>query len=343
VLVACAHSWEPYLPHSRVVDALYDTVYTFHMPVFIMISGYFSQRFDAAPRRVRRLITGLLVPYVVFECAYNLFRRFAGGDPSASLSLLDPWFLDWFLLSLFLWRLSTPLWRNLRRPLVWALLLSVFASMAPALGPDLGLERTLQFAPFFVLGLLARPEHFAWVRRRAVRLAALPVMAAALLLAYWSAPRMNWAWFWRANSGQKLGVSWLTGGVMALALFGCSLVLVVCFLSWVPARRTWFTTLGAGTLYGYLLHGFLIKGGLFWGWYDHAWTNSPVGKIVVTASAGVWVTLLCTPPVRRAFRFLVEPRLDWMFRAPAEVQPVPPPPPPAREAGRSRSDVGAGA
>ena len=56
---------------------------------------------------------------------------------------------------------------------------------------------------------------------------------------------------------------------MTLALFGCSLVLVACFLAWVPGRRTWFTALGAGTLYGYLLHGFLVQGARLWGWYDH--------------------------------------------------------------------------
>jgi fucose 4-O-acetylase-like acetyltransferase len=158
-----------------------------------------------------------------------------------------------------------------------------------------------------------------------MRAAALPVMVSAVVLAYWAAPRLNWAWFYREHSGQELGVSAMTGGVMALALFGCSVVLVACFLAWVPARRTWFTALGAGTLYGYLLHGFLIKGSVAWGWYDHPWTHSLTGTLVVTAAAGAWVTLLCTPPVQRAFRFAVEPRMDWMFRTgPPAPQPGPP-------------------
>ena len=199
------------------------------MPAFVLISGYFSQRFDAAPQRVRRLIAGVLVPYVVFELAYTVFRRWTGGDPSAAVSLLDPWWLNWFLAALFLWRVTTPLWRSVRWPLAWALVVSVFAAMTPNVGPDLGLQRALQFAPFFVLGLLARPEHVALVRRRGARLAALPVMAGAVALAYWSAPRLDWAWFYREHSGQELGVSALTGGVMALALFGCSMLLVGVF------------------------------------------------------------------------------------------------------------------
>src|SRR6478752_5745052 len=42
VLVAVAHSWVPVMDGSRTARALYMVVYTFHMPAFILISGYFS-------------------------------------------------------------------------------------------------------------------------------------------------------------------------------------------------------------------------------------------------------------------------------------------------------------
>ena len=70
VLVAMGHVWEPLRSDSRAVTALYMTVYAFHMPAFIVISGYFSRSFDASPRKVKRLITGVAIPYVVFETAY---------------------------------------------------------------------------------------------------------------------------------------------------------------------------------------------------------------------------------------------------------------------------------
>ncbi|MGO4759069.1 hypothetical protein AB4212_62425, partial [Streptomyces sp. 2MCAF27] len=93
------------------------------------------------------------------------------------------------------------------------------------------------------------------------------------------------------------------------------MVLVFCFFAWVPRRRMWFTALGAGTLYGYLLHGFLAKGSRFWGWYDaNPWTHEPLGEIVVTIVAATVITLLCTPPVQRAFRFVMEPKMIWAFR-----------------------------
>ncbi|MFF1379379.1 acyltransferase family protein [Streptomyces sp. NPDC058308] len=314
VLVAMGHAWEPLRGDSRAAAALYMTVYTFHMPAFIVISGYFSRSFDASPNRIRRLVTGIAVPYVIFEVAYTFFKRWVGGDPDYPISLLDPWYLTWFLAALFIWRLTTPLWKIVRWPLPLALAIAVLASVSPDIGDDLDLQRVLQFLPFFVLGLVLKPEHFQLVRRKEARLLALPVFAAALVFAYWAAPRVSAAWFYRRDSAQELSAPGWAGVVMTPAMFGCSLVLVACFFAWVPGRKLWFTALGAGTLYGYLLHGFLAKGSRFGDWYEADWLHRPLGEITVTLVAGTVITLLCTPPVQRMFRFTMEPKMEWAFR-----------------------------
>ncbi|MFG2523647.1 acyltransferase family protein [Streptomyces sp. NPDC048527] len=329
VLVAMGHSWEPLTDHSRVAEALYMIVYTFHMPAFIVISGYFSRSFDMRPDRLRRLITGVAVPYVIFEVAYTFFKRWADDDPTQPISLLDPWFLTWFLIALFIWRLTTPLWKIVRWPVPLAVAIAVLASVSPDIGDDLDLQRVLQFLPFFVLGLFMKPEHFQLVRRREVRILSVPIFAAALVLAYWAAPRMTSAWFYHRDSAQELGAPWWAGVVMTFALFGCSVVLTACFFAWVPRRKMWFTVLGAGTLYGYLLHGFIAKGSRFWGWFDdYAWLHKPLGEVFVTVVAASLITVLCTPPVQRMFRFAMEPKMEWAFKKDAaEV---------ARNRGRAR-------
>ncbi|MGW4906345.1 acyltransferase family protein [Streptomyces sp. NPDC004270] len=315
VLVAVGHAWEPLRSDSRTVTALYTFVYAFHMPAFIIISGYFSRGFDASPARVKRLVTGVAVPYVVFEVAYTLFTRWSDHAPDREISLLDPLYLTWFLAALFIWRLTTPIWRLLRWPLPLALAVAVLASLTPSIGSDLDLQRALQFLPYFVLGLCLRPEHFSVLRRWSVRLWAVPAALCALAVAYWSVPHLGYRWFFHRDSAEQLGVPAWYGPVMTLATFGCSLVLVACFLAWVPGRRTWFTALGAGTLYGYLLHGFVAQSAKPAHWYDPAWMHGPLGAVTATLVAAVTVTLLCTPPVRRVFRFVMEPHMEWAFRA----------------------------
>ncbi|MBZ9641037.1 acyltransferase family protein [Streptomyces sp. PSKA30] len=314
VLVAVAHAWEPLKGDSRTLEAAYMVVYAFHMPAFIVISGFFSRSFDMRADRLQRLITGVVVPYIVFETAYSLGERYFGDDPEQKISLLDPWYLTWFLIALFIWRLTTPIWKLVRWPLPLALGIAMLASATPGVGNDLDLQRVLQFLPFFVLGLCMKPEHFQMVRRRSVRILSVPVFAAAGVVGWWAVPRMNTGWFYHRDAAQELGAPWWTGPVMVLALFGCSLLLTACFFAWVPGRQMWFTALGAGTLYGYLLHGFLVKAGGYGGWYEHAWLHRPYGEILVSVLAAVAVTLLCTKPVQRVFRFAMEPKMEWAFK-----------------------------
>ncbi|MEU3861168.1 acyltransferase family protein [Streptomyces sp. NPDC028722] len=319
VLVAMGHAWEPLKGDSRILESVYTVVYSFHMPAFIIISGFFSRSFDMRPDRLKRLITGVVVPYVLFESAYPLFKNLVTGSHE-EITLLDPWYLTWFLVALFVWRLTTPIWKLVRWPLPLALGLAMLATVSPAIGDDLDLQRVLQFLPYFVLGLCLKAEHFHLVRRRWVRIASVPVFAAALAVGWWAVPRMNTAWFYHRDAAQELGAPWWCGPVMTLALMGCSLVLTACFFAWVPSRTTWFTTLGAGTLYGYLLHGFLVKLGDYRGWFEQPWLHRPLGEIAVTVLAGAVVTVLCTRPVRRVFRFAMEPKLEWAFRQDAAAQ-----------------------
>ncbi|MFF3398154.1 acyltransferase family protein [Streptomyces sp. NPDC002659] len=315
VLVAIAHAWEPVMDGSRASRALYLLVYTFHMPAFILISGYFSRSYTGRPDQLRRLLTGIAVPYVVFEVVYSLFRRWAQHAPEQPISLLDPFYLTWFLAALFIWRLTAPLWRLIRWPVPVALALASLAALTPNIGADLNLQRVLQFLPFFVLGLSLKPEHFQMVRRREVRLLALPLFAGAGAFAYWASPRMNFTWLYRSSSAQELGEPWWVGVVMTLAFFGCAALLTAGFLAWVPGRRTWFTVLGAGTICGYLGHGLLIKAADYGHVFEtYAWLSDPSGEIVLTVIAAAAVTLLCTPPVRRALRFVTEPEMSWAFR-----------------------------
>ncbi|MGW5034723.1 hypothetical protein ACWEQW_26075 [Streptomyces nigra] len=87
-----------------------------------------------------------------------------------------------------------------------------------------------------------------------------------------------------------------------LATFACSLTPAACFLACVPRHRTWFTPLGAGTLYAYLLHGFLAQTG----WYGGVWLRHPTGAATLTLLAAALTTALCTPPVRHLCQAVLE-------------------------------------
>ncbi|MGN9791305.1 acyltransferase family protein [Streptomyces sp. OZ13] len=323
LLVALGHVWPTVIEESRATRGLYMFLYTFHMPVFILISGYLSRSYTGRPDQLRRLLTGVALPYVVFEVAYTVFARYGTDYPEKPISLLQPFYLMWFLLALFIWRLTTPLWRVMRWPLAVSLGIAALATLTPGIGPALELTRVLQFLPFFVLGLCMTPEHFRFLRRRGPRALAVLVFAGAIPFTYWVTPSIPMNWFYRSRSVQELGLLWWPGLIRASVLFCCALVLTALFLALVPGRRHWFTVLGAGTICGYVLHGFLIRGAGYTGVFDsYPWLSTPPGRIAVTLAMLAVMTLLCTPPVRRAMKSVTEPEMKWAFRRDA-TEPKP--------------------
>jgi len=116
VLVVIGHTWPMGLVEgSRTVKAGYLWISAFHMPAFILLSGYFSRGFTARPAQLRKLVAGVLVPYLVFEVLYSAVEAAAWGKPFR-LTLTEPTFVCWFLAALFVWRLTVPLWRVIPWP-----------------------------------------------------------------------------------------------------------------------------------------------------------------------------------------------------------------------------------
>ncbi|MEV8095975.1 hypothetical protein [Kitasatospora sp. NPDC085879] len=310
-LVVCAHTWMPLVGADRTIAAAVLTVAAFAMPVFVTLCGWFARPRPGRPAvDGRRLVTGVAVPYLVFQVLYNvvgmvLERRFA------PFSLLEPRWLTWFLLSLFVWRLTVPLWTALRHPLVVALLIAAGSGAVRVLPAELALSRTLAFLPWFVLGLVLRPHHLAALRRPTVRRWA-PAALAAVFAALWLAsPKLlNPGWVEYTDSAAQLHVSYPVWLAVRAALGVLSLVAAAAFLALLPEGRTRWTGLGAASLHVYLLHGLPLKLVQASGIYHarvlhHAWTALPVLGALALALAVV----LSLPPAVRLFTPLVRPKL----------------------------------
>lgn len=311
VLVVLGHAWHP-LTGSRLVDTAHLFVYAFHMPLFIVIAGYFSRRFATARGKVRRLVVGVGVPYLIFEAAYPLYTSMLGGNRFV-WSPLSPYYVMWFLLALLVWRLSTPLWQQLRWPLPVAVALSLTSGAIQF--PDPTVTRTLGFLPFFVVGLLLADKHVRLLRTRRVRVAAVFVTVAAMVTAILAEPHMNPEWVHYRWPDGEFGVSFLVAIVMRMVVLVWGLAMTGAFLALAPSRRMWFTDLGAASMYIYLLHGFVVLGVVYAGWYAWVQERGTVGGPAIVTLLGLVLTpVLASRPVRWVFRPVVEPRLDWVFR-----------------------------
>ncbi|HEX6077757.1 MAG TPA: acyltransferase family protein [Micromonosporaceae bacterium] len=315
VLVFVGHAIRPG-EKTGVGQALYYWIYLFHMPAFVLISGYLSRSYDGSARKVDKLVTSLALPYLIFWGIYALQllsegRNLPGGP-------LDPLWITWFLVALLVWRLTVPVWRRLRWPVLTSLAISLAAALVET-DDALGLARILSLLPFFVVGLVLQPRHLDLLRGPAVRVCSVLVVVATAVLTYTHLRGHSRAWvYWRETLADR-DIDVFPYGIPARLVFlGLAFLLTAALLSLMPRQRTWFTRFGAFTLYVYLLHGLVIRVSTQFGWYEY--TGQLLGghaELLLNLTLAVAGTLLlCTPWVRKATGWAVEPDLNWILRRP---------------------------
>jgi fucose 4-O-acetylase-like acetyltransferase len=324
VLVVLGHSVQRLTYDSDIALALYLLIYAFHMPAFAIISGYFSK--GGPPTRVQmaRVVTDILLPYVIFESLWALTKFLVEGQADANLT--QPSWTLWFLLALGTFRLVLPYLALLKWPLLWTVLISIGAGYVPNVDSTFSLARTLGLLPFFTLGwwlsehdIVAR---LGLLRKRPwwVFVVSVGLFAVAGFVAWagkdtWDAIDLRHWLFYDESYSNLLGPQWWAGAGR-LAVMAIALVLSAAFFALVPRGSHRWTHLGQYTMYVYMLHSFVLypfrESGLLRD-LDPTWIWLP---LVIVASVLIAVGL-SSKPVRRLFRPLVEPRPTWLFRDPS--------------------------
>ena len=153
-------------------------IYVFHMPLFVLLSGYFTK----TPSNLKDLwysLKGIAKPLIIFQFIYVsldyvIFNRIEIA------SIITPFWILWYLMSLILWRLISFL---LQQPIhnfpilffIVAIVIALFSGYCPIRNP-FSLQRTLNFFPFFLAGL--------YLRQRADVLSSLTAMGGQKSLRY---------------------------------------------------------------------------------------------------------------------------------------------------------------
>lgn len=256
-LVVFGHLLQPYTSLSTGSQALYTWIYTFHMPAFILISGFFAKGSNE-PKYIKNLIKKLLLPYVFFQIIYTGYYYLI-GKPDFQNDLFDPQWSLWFLLSLFSWHLLLILFKKMRAyiSIPIAITIGLLIGYVNDIGSAFSLSRTFAFFPFFLVGYFLTKEHLKQLNKPVFRTLSILIMITIAAYIY-IAPDFNSGWLLASKSYSHLGLP-TTGALARFLVYFTSSLMVMSFLSWVPSRKFSFTYIGERTLYIYLLHGFIIQ------------------------------------------------------------------------------------
>lgn len=227
-------------------------IYTFHMPAFALVSGYFSTSERA---RSREQICRLLAAYVTFNGLFILWAAFRGSDVFVTI----PYYSFWYLIALVIWRLTVPHVAGVPGSLVWTSIAALVAGFFPDAGNAFAFSRIVAFYPFFLAGYLARERGLG---ERLVSMKVAPKLLLALVCwaitigGYWFANRylhFDYA-NTEMNSYERMYDVIPRAVVLALAVAGTLAVLFSAPRMHLPL----LTTIGANSLAVYLLHRYVV-------------------------------------------------------------------------------------
>jgi fucose 4-O-acetylase-like acetyltransferase len=242
---------------SPIIRTLYLFVYSFHIPMFVLISGMLAKA-ELTKKAVFGQVSSLLIPLLVFELLYELLQFACYGELSHYTLNLQPYWLLWFLWSLFFWKLLLPVICCFRFPVLLSLIIATLAGYSSQTGYYLGISRTLNFLPFFVLGYTLTPVFFQYLQKFHRSIFIVIVLLAFSLFGYFN-NLISVRWFYGSVSYTGLGMNEWYAGFFRLGVDIFSFLLGISVIALLPDKSLSITLYGGRSLYIYIWHGFFIK------------------------------------------------------------------------------------
>ncbi|MFE6335690.1 acyltransferase family protein [Streptomyces sp. NPDC057798] len=311
-LIVVLHTVGSIMARHDSLHAFHVAAWAFRVPAFVVLAGVFSSAGPLGPRRLRTLLTSIVLPALIFSVLFSLETKALGGPLDLHVAQL-PWTL-WFLMSLFCWRLLLPLVVQLRHPLLVTTAVALALGYVEEFGLQFSASRTLVYLPLFYFGWrLGQGMLRDWFESRWSLPAAVAGVLGSITVAVLWHRDIQGSWLsmrhaYQADTPLGMEGAWL----IRLAVLASAAALVLCLLRLMPRRKVPFVSaLGAGGFTVYLLHPLVILPAREKGLIARA--DTPV-ELVALVLCGVLLTaVLASPFTRRLARPLTQPSVDWLL------------------------------
>lgn len=246
-LVVFAHYLVLYVEQnvaSPAVQTLCFFIYSFHMPLFVFVSGFFSKDVDKARETA---FARLLLPYFFFNTIMSLY---AYATDLTSFCLLTPVYVNWYLLALFVWRILLKDLIKIRGVLPFSFVAGLFIGFLPEATNLLAISRVICFLPFFLLGYYTSAADLLRVKRISKVVAVIGLLLAfAALYLFTKSGLLNMGLYTAELFSSSRDI------YLRALFFVCSVLISVCVICLCPTgHKILLTRFGAMSFLVFVLH-----------------------------------------------------------------------------------------
>ena len=231
---------------GKIGSYIYMTIYSFHVPLFIFVMGYFSKSKRWEWLRILILYLAFQTMYLL---AFNLKHLIIGEF--FMFDYVTPYWLLWFLLLMLYYKLITPILLKLTINkrivvLIASIIISLFSSCLPFLNYKFSLMRAVTFLPYFIFGTIWKEAKLN-IRGKYIWLVFVVVCSIYVSIQH------------IIDVNVMYGVS--GSPLQRTIVYLIATIWIIFLMSWMPNRELSKTIskVGQNTLSIFLLHGLIIK------------------------------------------------------------------------------------
>lgn len=261
IFVVIGHYTQQFRADNETLQRIYVFIYSFHMPIFIFVTGLFSKK-AVDEKNIKKVL-----PYLTcfFATTLILFITKALLGWAPVFELFSPSGISWYLMSMFFMFLITMLIKDYKPQYIFvlSLIIGVMCGFAQTENPDFFTwMRTLTFYPFFCLGYISDREKIEKATNKiSIKITAVIFFVAIYLLIYFYPKQANK--ISRLNTARhtfsELGRFAPYGWELRLLTYAISFAAIFLLISLIPRKKIKdFTVFGERTLGIYMFHYVII-------------------------------------------------------------------------------------
>lgn len=233
------------------VRHLWYAITIFHMPAFVFVSGYLCKK----PQDALKNVKNLLIPYIL---GYSLtWYAYIWCGNTMDYEILRPTGTAmWYLLALFIYRLTIGALGKVRFVVPLSMLLALWAGTRPEFSTYLSASRIIVFFPFFAAGYLWDSKYTEGVRKFKGKWVLIPISAVLLFAVphYMISSGIPVDIFRGNHSYLLCGLTNEMGLILRLLMYLISFVLILTLFAVLPDRKLPVTFIGRNTMGIYFFH-----------------------------------------------------------------------------------------
>ena len=242
---------------GKVINSLFDYIYIFHMPAFVLVSGYFSKSYikKGAPQ-VGKLF-GFLILFVIFKVALWVEQMALSGKYT-KLDLIETSNAPWYLFALFVWFLLLPVIVKLGRnkAIVGTILLSILLPINEGVGYAFSSSRIIIFLMFFVIGYYLDFKLIEKLKTKLLRVLSIIYLLALAFFVYFNLDLFEkfGPILYASHSYSAIKTSLWVALLAKVIWILVVTVTIMAIMILCPKNKLFFTYVGRGTLSIFIIH-----------------------------------------------------------------------------------------